>query len=73
MDRGRYLGMKELGEHDDPYAVVRRTCAASTALVAVILSIKKVMLVNRECGLLPSETLKEVSFLFYMERDSCLW
>ena len=30
------------------------------------------MLVNRVCGLLPSETLKEVSLLFYMEREETL-
>jgi len=36
-DVSRFLGMKELGEHD-PYPVMRRSCAGSTALIAVIIS-----------------------------------
>jgi pyruvate dehydrogenase phosphatase len=36
-DIPRFLGMKELGEHD-PYPVMKRSCSGSTALVAVIIS-----------------------------------
>ena len=36
-DVPRFLGMKELGEND-PYPVMRRSCAGSTALVAIIMS-----------------------------------
>ncbi|KIJ57153.1 hypothetical protein M422DRAFT_23252 [Sphaerobolus stellatus SS14] len=36
-DIPRFLGMKEMGEHD-PYPVMRRSCAGSTALIAVIMS-----------------------------------
>ncbi|KAF8523957.1 phosphatase 2C-like domain-containing protein [Hysterangium stoloniferum] len=36
-DVPRFLGMKELGE-DDPYPIMRRACAGSTVLIAVIIS-----------------------------------
>jgi len=58
-DVPRFLGVKELGEHD-PYPVMRRSCAGSTALSA-LLYLKGIIMVNKICGLLPSETLNEVS------------
>ncbi|KAF8511665.1 phosphatase 2C-like domain-containing protein [Hysterangium stoloniferum] len=36
-DVPRFLGMKEMGEHD-PYPIMRRACAGSTALIAVTIS-----------------------------------
>ncbi|KAF8511671.1 phosphatase 2C-like domain-containing protein [Hysterangium stoloniferum] len=36
-DVPRFLGMKEMGEHD-PYPIMRHACAGSTALIAVIIS-----------------------------------
>jgi len=36
-DIPQFLGMKEMGEHD-PYPVMRRACAGSTALIAVIMT-----------------------------------
>ncbi|KAF8512593.1 phosphatase 2C-like domain-containing protein [Hysterangium stoloniferum] len=36
-DVPRFLGMQEMGEHD-PYPIMRRACAGSTALIAVIIS-----------------------------------
>jgi hypothetical protein len=35
-DIPRFLGMKEMGEHD-PYPIMRRACAGSTVLIAVII------------------------------------
>jgi hypothetical protein len=35
-DIPRFLGMKELGEHD-PYPIMRRACTGSTVLIAVII------------------------------------
>ena len=35
-DIPRFLGMKELGEYD-PYPIMRRACAGSTVLIAVII------------------------------------
>ena len=37
-DVPRFLGMKELGEHD-PYPIMRRACAGSTVLIAVIIEL----------------------------------
>ncbi|KAF8520576.1 phosphatase 2C-like domain-containing protein [Hysterangium stoloniferum] len=36
-DVPRFLGMKEMGEHD-PYPIMRRACAGSTVVIAVIIS-----------------------------------
>ena len=35
-DIPRFLGMKEMGEHD-PYPIMRRACAGTTVLIAVII------------------------------------
>ena len=35
-DIPRFLGMKEIGEHD-PYPIMRRACAGSTVLIGVII------------------------------------
>ena len=35
-DVPRFLGMKEMGEHD-PYPIMRRACAGSTVLIGVII------------------------------------